>query len=361
MKVILHGSTNGRNFGDFLFASMFYEKLKEKGHDVYFYEFPKFGINEFYRKHLGYNKKCNLKTLLNADALVYFSGGYFGERTKTKKETIIRYLTYFPVGELFKRHKKNILIVGVGGAPISSNWLRKRIVKIINYASLVIFRDGTTTDYYKKNGVTNTIETTVDSAIALVKYRKPDKKRVKKYLLGKKNVFIHVSGNAKTDEKILSVITPAVNNFVKNNPEWNVIIGGDNANNKEVNNDIKSLIKNGSSVIAEYNDPWLLYNLLGSVDLIITPKLHVGIIGSSFGKSVVSFPYHAVKTKRFYEQIDESARCIPISEIDQKTVLSQIEKYCSSPIKMDKSLFGLSEYNLNRMVDVLADIEKYEK
>ncbi len=361
MTIILHGATNGRNFGDFLFASMFYNELAKAGHDVYFYSFPKIGISNFYKKHIPYNKKCSLKTILNADVLVYFSGGYFGERTKTKKEAIVRYLTYFPIGELFRKKNKKIIIVGVGGAPISHKWLRDKIVKIINSASLTIFRDDKTTKYYKENGVKTKIETTVDTAISLSVTRKPARNNVEKLLTGKKNIFIHVPGNQKTDEAMLKIVAPAVKKFIDTNSEYNVIIGGDNANSNEVNQEIKNIMPNNRAIIAKYDDPWRLYDLLGNVDLIITPKLHVGIIGSALNRSVISFPYHPEKTKRFYEQIDETGRSISISEIDEEIVLKQIKKYYNKPIIINEKLVNLSRYNIEKMIEILNKIEKDEK
>ena len=76
MKIILHGATNGSNFGDFLFADIFYNKVlecNENGENVFF-EFPKYGIGDFFRNELGYTHKQTVGDILTADMLVYISG-----------------------------------------------------------------------------------------------------------------------------------------------------------------------------------------------------------------------------------------------------------------------------------------------
>ena len=62
MKVLLNGATNGTNFGDFLFAEAFQNRVAEVvGIDnVYWYD-SRYALSDFFKMHLHYNKKYNLK------------------------------------------------------------------------------------------------------------------------------------------------------------------------------------------------------------------------------------------------------------------------------------------------------------
>lgn len=87
MKIILHGATNGSNFGDYLFADIFWRRLKEvnsEGENIFF-EFLKYGISDFFKKNLEYKYEFKKKDIFDADLLIYFSGGYFGESALTPR------------------------------------------------------------------------------------------------------------------------------------------------------------------------------------------------------------------------------------------------------------------------------------
>ena len=359
MKVLLHGATNGSNFGDFLFAKIFYEELEKNYHEVYFYDFPKIGISKFFRKNLNYEKKTSIRKLLQMDALVYISGGYFGERKGGVKESIIRFIRYIPIGLLFMKLKKKIYIIGVGGAPISNKWLRGKFVKITNYADLVIFRDKKTSNYYKKHGVDRDVVTSTDTALLLSKVIIPDKNNAGVKLMDKKNhMFIHLSGNLKTDKQIERVVIPAVNEFIKRNNNWVVIVGQDNIYHEDYSDVILKKVHAKNKLKFFYDDPMKLFNLIGSVDLILTPKLHVGIIGSSLMRSVISFPYHANKTKRFYEQIGYPERCTPLNVLRTSSLLNDILKYKDNKIVIPEELIQLSKTNISLLLDRLNGYEK---
>lgn len=358
MKIMLHGATHSSNFGDFLFAKIFYDKLKKAGYDVLFYDAPKIGMSSFFKKYLNYDHKMTMKDIRKYDVLVYMSGGYFGERVGDAEENIIRFVRYIPVGLLSIKMKKKILIIGVGGAPISNKWLRGKFVKIANYANLVVFRDSTTTKYYKENGVKKNIITTTDTAMLLSREIVPDRNNVGVDLKkNKKYVFLHLSGDIATDKQIEGKVLPAIDSFLDDNPNWIVIVGQDNICKNDCTIDILKKLKTNNKVKYSYQDPMQLYNLLGSIDLILTPKLHVGIIGSSLKRSVISFPYHAKKTERFYRQIGYSERCTPIDELRTDLLLNDMKRYKNKPILVPEKMIELSESNITLL---LNELEKEE-
>lgn len=359
MKIIIHGATHSSNFGDFLFAKIFYEALSKENHEVYFYDIPKIGMSNFFKKFLSYNKTLTKKDISESDALVYMSGGYFGERTKTLEETAIRYIRYIPIGQRMMRLKKKIYIIGVGGAPISNKILRKKFVKLINYARLVIFRDEATTKYYEKNGAKNSIITTTDTALLLSKTIKINKEKMGiKLNSDNKHIFLHLSGDEKTDNIIIRTVIPAINKFQQNNKKWTVIIGQDNICKNDRSDEVYKIIKSNNKQVYHYEDPMELYNLLGNVDLILTPKLHVGIVGASLKRSVISFPYHAGKTTRFYEQIGYSDRCTPITVLNRDKLLTDMNKYKDEQIIIPDRLIRLSQSNIDLLLKKIKEDEK---
>jgi len=92
------------------------------------------------------------------------------------------------------------------------------------------------------------------------------------------------------------------------------------------------------------------------VDLIITPKLHVGIVGAALGKSVLSFPYHIHKIKRYYRQIGEEDRCVLLKDITESVAYDKLIKYCSIPITVNDSFRDLAQKNLNALEELAAKL-----
>ena len=107
----------------------------------------------------------------------------------------------------------------------------------------------------------------------------------------------------------------------------------------------------------QYTSAWQLCSLLNRCDLIITAKLHVGIVGSSLGKSCISFPIHAYKTKRFYEQINEDGRCIMLDRANKEVVYQQLLTYYQRPILIPQNLRRLAAENLHIIDQVISSIK----
>lgn len=360
MKVILHGATNGSNFGDFLFAKMFYSKLESINPDNnLFYEFPKLGIGKFYRKYIPYTKKQRISDIYKADLLVYFSGGYFGERTNSIKETILRYFRYFALGQFFLRKKKKIAIIGVGGGPITNSFLRRVICKIMNNAEIVIVRDQTTADYFKKYGVKREIIVTTDTVLSFdVDSIPPIDNKIKNTLLNnnKKKILLHMYGNKEIDEKINKKVVSNLNSFIAKHIDYSVYITYDGVQkNRKKYKDTYDLIETDNKYYYEYSDPMQFCSFLKEMDLIITPKLHVGIFSYILSKSILSFPMHPGKTKRFYEMIGEKNRCIALNEVQGDEVYDLLEKYHNIDIKKNEELIKKAKSNLEALSKIVKD------
>lgn len=346
MKILIHGATNGSNYGDCLFAHIFYKKLSKYG-EVDFLEMPFFGICEYLKKEIpGYvNKNINIR---NADVLVYMSGGYFGDTTKSLKEAIKRYFRYFFVAEYFIFKRKQIIICGVGGGPIYNRFLRKKIVRLMNYASYITVRDEETAIYFKNNGVSNEIVVTTDSALEIEKNKvqELDNYIIKKQFPNKSKIFFHVYGDNKNNYELKTKILPALNKFIFENPDKYVVyVGTDNYCKTKIQDlDIYKELR-ANKVPLQYESTKKMNCILNNMDFVITVKLHVGIVATLFEKSVLSFARHKSKTKRFYKQIGYTDRCILLSQVNENVIYEMINKYIDIPMKIDEEIKRVAEKN----------------
>lgn len=365
MKVIIHGATNGSNFGDFLFADIFFQKLKEtnsNGENIFF-EFTRFGISPFFKEKLGYTQNQKISDLVNADLLVLFSGGFFGERKGTFRENTIRFLKYVPLSLLFILRKKPIIISGVGGGPLTSKLLRKSMSFIISKALVVTVRDEETKQYFHNYGVERDIKVTSDTAQVITEDILPPledslAKQLKKRFSGKKRIFLHLYGKEEIDNKYLEKIIPPLNEFINKNSEYGVVIGFDGKKNIEnMRLSVENLLNCETIMMYNYDDPWQLCSLLNVIDLIITPKLHVGILGATLSKSVISLPMHKEKTERYYKQIGEPERCITLEDSSYYDISATIEKFHNKNINLSREIISKSQYNLDVIGEVLQSIK----
>ncbi|MCQ2516222.1 MAG: polysaccharide pyruvyl transferase family protein [Saccharofermentans sp.] len=347
MKILIHGATNGSNFGDCLFAHIFYEVLNDYG-DVDFLRIPKFGLCKYLKNEIA-SYSTKFSSYKEADCLVYMSGGYFGDTTKNLRESLIRYFRYFRVAKHFIQEKKPIYICGVGGGPVSNTFLRKKMVEIMNAAKFVSVRDTETAEYFKAHGVRKEIYVTTDSALSIWKRDLPElDDSLKELVADKKNIFFHVYGSNESNKELAQKILPALNRYIAEHPnEYRVFVGSDNVTKHKISDlDIyKDLCADKISV--DYSATWDFCALLKNMDSAITVKLHVGIVSSLFNKSVISFPKHINKTKRYYKQIGYSERCKLLRECCEEDVYDMISKYIDQPMNIDLRLIEKSNINLH--------------
>lgn len=347
MKVLIHGATNGSNFGDCLFAHLFYEELSEN-HQVDFVKMPHFGMGQYLADEIQSYSPQNIN-LCNADCLVYMSGGYFGDTNGTLSESIVRFVRYFLIAIPFIIRNKPIYICGVGGGPIRNNVLKKTIVFIMNKAQFISVRDTETSDYFSSIGVRTPIYTTADSALSIYKREmiQLPQDLVDK-LKEKKNIFSHVYGSDNSNTEIEEKILPALNKFVGDDlGKYRVFVGTDNKCRTKVENlrVFKELVADKCAI--DYPGTWMMCSLLSNMDVVLTVKLHVGIISSLFGKSVISLPKHKTKTKRFYNQIGCSERCVQLSDANPNIIYNMLKSYSSEPILVENRLKELAKKNLD--------------
>jgi len=359
-RILIHGATNTSNFGDVLFAHLFYRRCGQvSGAEVHFLQMPKYGVGSFVRKELGYTDKLSLFRQLRADALVLMSGGYLGEDKRSFRNTVKRYFRYIFPARLFQMRGKPVYVLGVGGGQLFSPFLRRAAVKLLNRATVVMVRDEETKNYFAEYGVTREILVTSDTAQVITPDTLPPLDETTRQTLAatfgeRKLIFLHTPGRGANDTRMAEVVIPALNLFLRAHPEYGVVLGTDGCLDHAVleQSAVYRALDCDCTLVYDYASSWQLCALLNRVDLVVTSKLHVGIVSSALGKSVVSFPAHREKVQRYYRQIGETERSIHLSEADTDTVLRRLERYYDKPIVLSEDIRQKALANLQAIARV---------
>lgn len=335
-KVVLCGATHGSNFGDTMFGIMFYQYIKQRHPDVKIY-FTR--ISDYFKSCQEGSEivDCEWEELAG---LIFISGGYFGDSpNENYKNCYFRFMNYIRFGLRAKHKKIPIAIIGIGAGPIRNILIRKMIISICNNAHVISVRDNESYQFLKNNGCKNEIIITSDSAQAI--------KSLQFFLCGEKNypalprekkkILIHCP-TAQVKEYTEKVIW-AVDSMFKDNEFAEVFFANDSKVDKNNLEKVSLAFTGRNKSIYVYNDPLEFIEFLKEMDLIITPKLHVGIFGATLGKSVISLPIHPGKTQRYYQQIGYSDRCIPLSDLKDGQICELIKKYTDRPIELSENIY----------------------
>ena len=343
MKILLNGATGGTNFGDFLFAKIFHDTVSGLvgEENVFWYE-SRYCLSEFYKRHLNYSsRKFKLKEM---DALVCISGGYFCGDDRKLRHYVIRYFRYFHLCFRCILRKIPIAIIGVEVSKPKikiMEWIERAILR---RADIVVVRNIDSLNQLENYGVKNGI-CTVDTAHVITPQLFDNCKISEEIssLTGKK-IFFHVQPSMQS---VAWKLIPTVKQFVNEHPEYSIVVGMDQyLENDSCLQKIADAFCGINVVINHYDDPVCLCKVLNAMDLIITPKLHVGIVGAILSKSVISFSSHTEKIARFYHQLGEEERSLSMMDFSEKKALEMLEKYHDVPINVDQNMVEKAQKNL---------------
>lgn len=357
MNILIHGATHTSNFGDVLFAYLFFKRCEELNVNARFLEMPRFAVSEFCRKELNYNYKGNMLSLFKSDALIMMSGGYLGDDKYSTKNSIKRYLHYILPARLFELLKKPVYIIGVGGGPLISKKLRNSCVKMLNNASYISVRDIETKEYFESYGVKMDIVLSTDTAQVITsdelsKYHMDSNTNILDP--NKKYIFLHVVNKPAIDKKMSESIAPAINRFLFDHPDYDVVIGNDEITDVRLLKTYNAIIDD-RKIAFDYESIFQLCSILNKMNFVVTPKLHVGIVSASLGKSVLSFPIHREKTERYYRQIGEQRRCVHMDNVTEDLAYNQINEFYNVPISISLEIRNMAKNNLCVIDDFIHD------
>ncbi len=350
MRVMLHGAINMSNYGDYLFAELFGNAIKKFGAEVEYYAHPKYGVSDYFAKYLDYipDRTHYKKVMEKCDALVMISGGYFIEPLRKRPFAEFRRIQrYLAPAYYFLNAGKPIYILGVGAGPFTKAAFSRKSKKILEYAKVLTVRNEESKHFCREYGIKRDIEVTADTALLLKEYMESEKSNVKPFVipLGRKMLLFHIDPQNDVKEKMREIIIPAVKRFLDNNPDYQLYLAADGVCSNEVYGEFADMFEGYLPEILKFDDPWVFTRQLECADIIVTTKLHAGIVGSLFGRSVLSFPFVPNKTTRFYKQIGESGRCKALSEVGSAEAYSMLESYKGKGITVPAELIDRARIN----------------
>jgi polysaccharide pyruvyl transferase WcaK-like protein len=332
-KIGLHGSYYGRNFGDTLILNIVNNWIKEFDPDIKVI-LPRIIDNQEAKEIIG-ERIFETSELKELDGLVFGPGGYFGEQSTASyfKQLLWSWRNYQRhlswVKPLYKR-KIPYMIVGVGVGPISNLFLRRAIIRLFKNAKVIAVRDKVSYEYLKKWGV-DLSKLYLFSDVALSLNAKEFKSE-SNTIANRKKIAIHFPG-----KELLEVgkMVHFVQFLVKVSQDHDLYYLEDNvgqfSNNLHKSHLVNDLADLGvNPTVFGYKSPFQVIEDISKVDVLITSKLHVGIVGYAMNKPVISIPRHE-KTFRFYEQVNRSEYCIKPSEITKEELLKIFNKCLQNP------------------------------
>ena len=350
MKILVVGALRYSNFGDILFAKMFYNELLKSydKEDIFLYETLVNKVSDFCKRELSYSNEFSIKDMKNIDKLIYISGGYFSNSFEDRFTKILWHIRYALPGIYFSNHKKDIYVVGVGEGDFSWGISKKIVKKILNSAKYISVRNEGTKDRFLNIGVTNQINLTSDTALSL--RTKTNKFDQRQFFDDRKNILLHILPDEKYNSEITKKIFPAIYKFIMDKKNYKVILTTDGIISRKYDYYLENARKyfgEKNAYIINYESINQFCEVLKSCEVIITPKLHVGIVASVFEKSVLAFSINYEKTKRFYETIQYGERCYNLCDIQEKDVLNMLYKFSDIPIQIQDSCVEAAVNNLD--------------
>lgn len=361
---MLQGYLHDANFGDILSACVFYKRCQDNGFDnVDFYQYKDLGIGSFCREQLGYTVKKSLLACFSSDAFVIISGGSFWNNKKVSSDARIRFKRFVLPALAYLLLGKPVYVLGVGGGPVDTFWLRKLMVLLLNKAKVVTFRDEYTKKVFSEYGVKNDAIVTADTMLVINKEMlEPfeEAHKLQQAANSKKKILLHLPDGPRENSCVVDKVLPAIIKFLHEHKEYYLVLSNDNARSigtaeKEQIEQIRTTLTTANIDFYDYlyHDCWQMCSLLNEMDSVITLKLHVGVVASALGKCVIAFPVHREKTDNFYKMIGESERCVNVRNLNAELAYQQITRFHNKPVYISDELRRKAEQNLSVLDDIV--------
>lgn len=355
--VIIHGAFDSDNFGDVLLADLTARHVNLLG-----YRACVSGSNDAIVSQLGgdvtrLRSRWQART---AKALVYSGGGYWGEQPNSHlKWHLSRGKKHLPIGYLFKLLGKPYACVGAGFGPLRYSLSRKLVTTLLNGTDYLALRDAESRDYFHAyGGDAGKVEVTADMALVIspgmIKERMGTRKPLD-FPEGAIGIHANESLESGRQKKFLETLRP----LLMQHPERKFVVFQDGGSNKPSRyqqvKEIASYL--GTSVHAiEYVSPWQLCDALSRMSVVITNKLHVGIVSAALGKVVLALPNHP-KTTRFYRQLGRSELCFESADIESGRFQGALHAAVDGgipPIRVPDDILKLSARNYDLITRLVA-------
>ncbi len=326
------------NFGDDLLRQILINNLRKYDNNL---------------QIVDYNKDTTLKEINECDFFIFIPGGYLGYiehwYSGSLKKTIQRVTRYYYPGIKAVFLKKKIILLAQGIGPYEYPLLDKMLGLIAKRAVLISVRDYKSKRLLQKVGAgKKKIYVTADTAQTLISHNFikecAESRKIKESYSGKKVIFIHYL-NVK---EYLDKVYQAVRELFFTRDDIVFVIGADGIGGYAGYAEIKEFARHfpkNRCMTFKYRDVSQLITIIDNVDCVITGKFHVGIVGCTLKKSVMSFSVQYAKTSLYYEQIGYSERCMDIFNASYEKVKNSINSFYSDKIEIPEKILKKANYN----------------
>lgn len=323
-KVAVHGSYHADNFGDTLLVRLICDMIAEHvGRENVALAMPGQPAEQ---AAIGYPVLAP-QDRGAVELLVYGGGGYFSQHSGNLLRTVRatrrrnrRHLDWLPE---FSRSRKAMIGVGVG--PISFH--RAPVRKLFAACETVLVRDAESMAFCKDYGFrTPDLRQCVDLALSLPVVSGP-----------RSGVAVHLPGMSR--EVIETVLGALAAHPLGKSERIEAIFDAPPTEGLEAwTADLQQIAqaKLGRTLpVFPYPGVDVLREKLAGYELVITCKLHVGIVTIAQGGQVISVAQQS-KTPRLYRQLGLQDYCVPLAEL--------------SPARLDAAFAKLPEFSVRRDV-----------
>lgn len=355
MKILLCGATAGSNFGDLLLARLFQDCVSGivgKENTCWFRSFRAF--SPFFEEHLENHNRCRFSEI---DLMVYISGGYFFGQDIRLKNYIARFFRYCFIGLKCILFRKPYVIIGVEAGPSKSRLMRALQAYIIKKARYVSVRNRESWEYVRNN-IREDVVYTADTALCI-----PDSFEDAPASIPAKQrrLLFHIRNTSAGNRSLISKLVPAINMLLEKEP-FTVALSADqySEKQKELLDEVAGKLTAADIEKYEYRDPLFLCELIKRSDVVVTTKLHVGIVGARYGCSVISFSGFTDKISRFYRQIGEPERSLSMDEFSLERGCAMLERFKDRPITLDPVFREMALQNLEELKKLILSVKSRE-
>jgi polysaccharide pyruvyl transferase WcaK-like protein len=324
--VRIHGAFEVENFGDILLMRIFADWVRQAGWEPLVVDAPL-----YVRKELNLGAEATMEP----KAVLMVGGGYLGEpnrklpgRWRWGFTLMERHLS---VLEYAKSRDLPYAVVGVGFGPISNLLARRKTRHLLKSAKLSVLRDSESADWAARYNV-GIDAVSADAAIAiseapLSSAAEAEYQRIRALAQGRSIVAVQFDRDAFAGDEWRMLFDSLTECLAGRNC---FVLGVSDQAGTEVAGMHKRaaeafLTGFPDSRFEPYTGIDALLGCLYASDLVITSKLHIGIVASAFGRSVLSLPTHQ-KTIRFYRQLGRAEICLPKADWTPASIAIAFEK-----------------------------------
>lgn len=365
-NVIVHGAYRLDNFGDTLLLSLIQHYINTLGFRVLLS-----GGSLKTLRHLSGEVALFDGNVNDADALIYGGGGYFGEPPNAKLRWNLHLIRkHLPIAIAMRRRGKPYGCFGVGLGPLSFPLSRWLVSRILNRANKVVLRDEQSKIFGAEYGITAQ-KINLSADLALLMNDEPlfsswalESNSSPMWERSKYKVFaIHPSISIEAD-KAQESLAFDVKNALSFNSNIRVILLSDrnSAGQDDARKSWQRFLGLEDRWIFRYESPRRLCRLIANSDVILTNKLHVGIVAATYRKTPIAVAKHS-KTRRFYRQLGRSELCRDLSGYKRGDLTDLIEQALSGSlpsVNVPRSVIELSRQNLKHIDEMLISLGSKE-